>query len=57
MSSPTNPEIIMRIPLDQPPTEEDRRSALVWNLFEARLLWAGWIDEVGNILKRFKVSV
>lgn len=56
MSNTPNSQITVRIPLDRPPTEEDRRAALGIDLFEKRLMEAGWVDGGGNVLKRFKTS-
>ena len=56
MSNISTSEIIMRVPLTRPPTEADRRAAVGINLFEKRLFIAGWLDEGGNLLKRFKTS-
>ena len=56
MSTVPTSEVIMRIPLTRPPTEADRRAAVGIDLFEKRLFIAGWLDEGGNLLKRFRTS-
>jgi hypothetical protein len=56
MNNLSTSEIIMRVPLTRPSTETDRRSALGSDLFEKRLFIAGWLDEGGNLLKRFNTS-
>lgn len=56
MNNLSTSEIIIRVPLTRPPTEADRRAAVGIDLFEKRLFIAGWLDEGGNLLKRFRTS-
>jgi hypothetical protein len=56
MNPTPKPQIILRIPLDRPPTEADHLAAVGMDSLEARLLEAGWVDAEGTVLKRFKIS-
>jgi len=49
-------EITVRVPLNQLPTEKDHLSAQGIEFLEQRLFQAGWVEEAGMVLKRFKVS-
>ena len=49
-------QIVMRIPLDRPPTDVDRQGAVGLELFQERLLEAGWVDSDGKVLQPFHVS-
>lgn len=56
MRKPAITEIIVRIPLDRPPTERDRQAGTGIEFLEQRLFQAGWVEEAGMALKRFNVS-
>ncbi len=49
-------KITVRIPLDRPPTFEDRQQQIGMDEFEKRLIEAGWADEDGNVLKPLRVT-
>lgn len=49
-------EIVVRVPLDRPPTERDRQTGVGIEILEQRLFQLGWVEEAGMMLKRFKVS-
>ena len=49
-------KLILRIPLDRPPTKTDRLKRLGLKDFMEKLRQQGWVDENGNALKNFEVA-
>ena len=49
-------EITVRVPLNRPPSERDRRAGVGIEFLEQRLFQLGWVEEAGMALKRFKIS-
>ena len=55
MSQTPLTEIVVRIPLNRPPSERDRRAGVGIEFLEQRLFQVGWVEEAGMALKRFKI--
>lgn len=51
-----NQRIILRIPLDRPPTFEDRWNQVGAEEFSKRLQEAGWATADGIVIKPFRVD-
>ena len=56
MSKTPLTEIVVRIPLNRPPSERDRQAGVGIEFLEQRLFQVGWVEEAGMALKRFKIS-
>jgi hypothetical protein len=51
-----NNQIILRVPLDRPPTLLDRWEQIGADEFSKRLQAAGWAAEDGTVLKPFRIE-